>query len=663
MAIEAQEVYVASYEGGEPVTTSINSRNDVEVVIQGTLMAEGGEQVIELSAGQTATYQWMTPDLDRDHYNTQAIHSLDIYLVSNGEVIDTWKPFEYAFGTPPPYDNVPAIAKIEGTSQAAFGANGLKAMLLGEVFLGDPVPASSTPSLDFILRDPPGDQSSCNIVQGSKYSFEKELTTAQSDGQHYGQNWAAGLPFSLTGKQVLAPMGIGASRGANIEIAYENKFDSEQSMSNEEFEGLTLTETFETTETISTSDQPLSYFYGDNQDLFYGRTENVEVVVTSHFDFVPTTTALTIAGSKFNVLNLSGSVDGAPCSTDEATCINLDNDFLAGGDPNCDHLDDCIDVDGDGLCRNHIDPNTAAEPLAGIDLCDDPTACNYNAAANVACAYADAIGTCGGTCSEDVDGDGICDDADADNPDLCFDLAACNYDATSFPNEACTGNDLDEDGICDEIDECIDIDGDGLCENSINPISGLELDIIDNCADITACNYDATIRGNVGCIAIDAIGVCGGSSVADSDSDGLCDDSEDLCIDQTACNYDGVTYANQECVVLNGDFSDCDLATRTGHLQCPSSINRQPDYRTCRSAGLSWTSSQRTTMISPLSMTPQPANTPLHRAMGLRAMKPHPLLAATAIISRQESDTIRHRRTARRDSDVQNEVELRWRFV
>ncbi len=47
-----------------------------------------------------------------------------------------------------------------------------------------------------------------------------------------------------------------------------------------------------------------------------------------------------------------------------------------------------------------------------VDDCVDTTACNYAADPTEACAFADALGNCGGGCEGDSDGDGICDDED-----------------------------------------------------------------------------------------------------------------------------------------------------------------------------------------------------------------------------------------------------------
>ena len=61
------------------------------------------------------------------------------------------------------------------------------------------------------------------------------------------------------------------------------------------------------------------------------------------------------------------------------------------------------DTDNDGVCN--------ANEVAG---CTTASACNYSSAAtddDGSCATNDALGVCGGSCSADADGDGICDDA------------------------------------------------------------------------------------------------------------------------------------------------------------------------------------------------------------------------------------------------------------
>ena len=126
----------------------------------------------------------------------------------------------------------------------------------------------------------------------------------------------------------------------------------------------------------------------------------------------------------------------------------------------------------------------------------------------------DAIGVCNGTCTADADADGICDDVD--------DCVGA-YDALGVCNGSCTA-DADADGICDDVDDCVGaLDACGVC-NGPGPVGD--------------CGCDPIPPGDCDCNGNqeDALGVCGGSCLADSDFDGLCDD-QDGCTDISACNF------------------------------------------------------------------------------------------------------------------------------
>ncbi len=128
---------------------------------------------------------------------------------------------------------------------------------------------------------------------------------------------------------------------------------------------------------------------------------------------------------------------------------------------------------------NDVCPNDGTPDTPG---CTDPTACNFDPAATLddgSCQYDDAIGVCGGDCTSDADGDGICD---TDEVPGCTDPEATNYD----PNAT------DDDGSCDYPAPCPgDFDGDNIITVS----------------DVLVC------LGDFGCF--------GDSCTADLDGDGV----------------------------------------------------------------------------------------------------------------------------------------------
>ena len=145
-------------------------------------------------------------------------------------------------------------------------------------------------------------------------------------------------------------------------------------------------------------------------------------------------------------LSCAGCTDGAACNYDSTALINVGCDYSCLGctNPCSGNYDASATID-----------NGSCQPVLG---CMDETACNYDACAdlNYGCDYldacgicdgpgaiydcgcadipegdcdcdgnqADAIGVCGGDCTQDADGDGVCD-----WPPGCTNATACNYNA------------------------------------------------------------------------------------------------------------------------------------------------------------------------------------------------------------------------------------------
>ena len=152
----------------------------------------------------------------------------------------------------------------------------------------------------------------------------------------------------------------------------------------------------------------------------------------------------------------------------------------------------------------------------------------------------DALFVCGGTCLEDVDGDGVCDD---DGFDDCIgqldECGICNGPGAIYtcgcqdvpPGYCdCSGTeDVDLDGICDDVDDCIgnaDSDGDGICDGA-DTCDGVEDEcgVCNGPGAIYTCGCFNIPEGDCDCEGnqLDAVFDCGGDCLEDLDQDGVCD--------------------------------------------------------------------------------------------------------------------------------------------
>jgi len=153
----------------------------------------------------------------------------------------------------------------------------------------------------------------------------------------------------------------------------------------------------------------------------------------------------------------AGCTDATACNYDASATID-DGGCTFPAAANLDCAGNCLnDSDEDGVCDEDEIPG-----------CTDETACNFSASAtddNGSCTYPAADNLdCAGNCLNDADEDGVCDE---DESAGCTDPEACNTgDFTDTDNTLCTYpdgypsnifecdgscvNDTDEDGVCDE---------------------------------------------------------------------------------------------------------------------------------------------------------------------------------------------------------------------
>jgi uncharacterized protein (TIGR02145 family) len=157
------------------------------------------------------------------------------------------------------------------------------------------------------------------------------------------------------------------------------------------------------------------------------------------------------------------------CSPVNAACGNPDAIGVCGGfctsdadsDGICDDVDSCVGaLDACGVCNGPGAIYSCGCSDIPVGDCD----CIGN--------QLDALGICGGTCAADVDGDGVCDDGDfcVGSFDACGvcngpgDIYACGCSDIPAGDCDCNGNQVDALGVCGGSCSS-DVDGDGICDD------------------------------------------------------------------------------------------------------------------------------------------------------------------------------------------------------
>jgi hypothetical protein len=224
-------------------------------------------------------------------------------------------------------------------------------------------------------------------------------------------------------------------------------------------------------------------------------------------------------GNQLDALN----VCGGECAADE------------DGDGICDDGDSCIgEADECGVCNG---------PGAIYDCgCTEPAPETCDCDGNVV----DAVGVCGGGCQEDADADGICDSQDpcVGELDACGvcngpgPILGCGCNNIPEGDCDCQGNQLDAVGTCGGACQT-DINGDGVCDD--DSIPGCTYEVACNydpsasindgscdftscygCTDIAACNYSAAATfDNQSCTYPVFAYNCDNTCITDSDGDTL----------------------------------------------------------------------------------------------------------------------------------------------
>ncbi|MDC0600383.1 hypothetical protein OAO65_03645 [Flavobacteriales bacterium] len=237
---------------------------------------------------------------------------LQIKLKENGQPIATWSPFASIMGDNANLENVPGLLKHPTNQNIELRTNRFDAIILGSYVSAPPVPISSDPSLDFILRDPPGDQSYCSLEQGSTFSFEKTIESGNEHSKSRERNIEIIPAIGIGAGGLAAPFGIGLELGADIEINAEAGFERSETYTKSSDGSKSLREDISAAETVTTSSEEQSFVYGNNQDLYYGTVRNTAIGFAKHHKMIAVSDALGASMSLGMMNTLGVAVDDAP---------------------------------------------------------------------------------------------------------------------------------------------------------------------------------------------------------------------------------------------------------------------------------------------------------------------------------------------------------------
>lgn len=237
---------------------------------------------------------------------------LKIELKKNGQTITTWNPFASVMGDNADLATVPGLMKSPIDQTILFQTDQFDAIIFGNYVSAPPVPISTDPSLDFILRDPPGDQSYCSLEQGSTFSFEKSIESGNQHSMSRERNLEVLPAVDLSAEFAVKPLGFGVGIGAGTTIDAEWGYSRSETYTKSTDGEKSIREEISATETVSTSSEEQSFIYGNNQDLYYGTVKNYAVGFTKHHQMAAVEDVINASLSSSMLSTLGIPVSDAP---------------------------------------------------------------------------------------------------------------------------------------------------------------------------------------------------------------------------------------------------------------------------------------------------------------------------------------------------------------
>jgi hypothetical protein len=271
----------------KPIYTVLSQTSDTQIVANGVTYTIAANQVTPIYS-QFGDYSIRIQGQERySNYDSGATPVVNTVPVEGGSIIATnslalensektevsatdSSVLIYSFrgGIP----NTDAASGYKRTIDLKYRSNGVdtplenyktEGIILGGVADGTQTFVTAGPELpDFVLRDPPGSESSATIEKGSSFSFTKENSSSVNNGSELNGTVSLGFKLSLGG----------GLAGPVMETEVTNDVSSGVTMAQSSTNGKSVTNTYTFNQTIATSDDPS--WIGSDADLYIGTSAN-----------------------------------------------------------------------------------------------------------------------------------------------------------------------------------------------------------------------------------------------------------------------------------------------------------------------------------------------------------------------------------------------------
>lgn len=174
--------------------------------------------------------------------------------------------------------NITAFSGNDGAIKTIFReGDPFRGIILGSQPTGNNFVTTGPNIVDYILRDPPGSNSSASLAKGTTITRSESFTT--SDTNESGESLEISYGLGIT---TFVGLGAGVINEVDDKASADGSFSQSTTFTN-----TTESTTTTTTErTISTSDDPL--FVGESGDVFIGRSTNIVYGAALFLDIIPT---------------------------------------------------------------------------------------------------------------------------------------------------------------------------------------------------------------------------------------------------------------------------------------------------------------------------------------------------------------------------------------